>query len=120
MTKEIQKLVDKVVEAIQDKKGTEITVIDLSGIDGCITKAFVICEGGSPSQIDAITDSIEEKMRVDLQEKPTKIAGRENSIWVAMDYVDVIVHIFVPEARDHYDLEHLWADAPTTLIPNLD
>jgi len=120
MTKEIQKLVDKVVEAIQDKKGTEITVIDLSGIDGCITKAFVICEGGSPSQIDAITDSIEEKMRVDLQEKPTKIAGRENSIWVAMDYVDVMVHIFVPEARDHYDLEHLWADAPTTLIPNLD
>lgn len=120
MTKEIQTLVDKAVEAIQDKKGRDVTVIDLSDIDGCITKAFVICEGGSPSQIDAITDSIEEKMRVDLGEKPTKIAGRENSVWVAMDYVDIIVHIFVPEARDHYDLEHLWADAPTTEIPNLD
>lgn len=120
MNTEIKNLVNKAVEAIQDKKGRDITVIDLSGIDGCITKAFVICEGGSPSQIDAIADNIEEKMRVDLGEKPTKVAGRENSIWVAMDYVDIIVHIFVPEARDHYDLEHLWADAPTELIPNLD
>lgn len=120
MNTEIKNLVNKTVEAIQDKKGRDITVIDLSGIDGCITKAFVICEGGSPSQIDAIADNIEKKMRVDLGEKPTKVAGRENSIWVAMDYVDIIVHIFVPEARDHYDLEHLWADAPTELIPNLD
>lgn len=120
MTETIQKLVDKAVEAIQDKKGRDITVIDLSGIDGCITKAFVICEGGSPNQLDAITDSIEEKMRVDLGEKPTKIAGQENSIWIAMDYVDIMIHIFVPEARDHYNLEHLWADAPAIEIPNLD
>lgn len=120
MNKEIKTLVDKVVEGIQDKKGHGVTVIDLSGIDGCITKAFVICEGNSPSQIDAICDSVEEKMRIDLQEKPTKVAGRENSVWVAMDYVDVMVHIFVPEARDHYDLEHLWADAPTTVIPDVE
>lgn len=120
MTKEIKKMVDKVVDAIQDKKGRDITIIDLSEIDGCITKAFVICEGGSPSQLQAITDNVEEKMRVDLNERPTKVAGLENCVWVAMDYVDVMVHIFVPEARDHYDLEHLWADAPTTLVPNLD
>ena len=111
MTTEIKTLVDKAVEAIQDKKGRDITVIDLSGIDGCITKAFVICEGGSPSQIEAITDSVEEKMRVDLGEKPVKIAGLENCVWVAMDYVDIMVHIFVPETRDHYALERLWADA---------
>ena len=114
MTTEIKKLVDKAVEAIQDKKGRDITVINLSGIDGCITKAFVICEGGSPSQIEAITDSVEEKMRVDLGEKPVKVAGLENCVWVAMDYV------FVPETRDHYDLERLWADAPSEQIPNLD
>ena len=120
MTEEIKKMVNKAVEAIQDKKGRDITVIDLGDIDGCITKAFVVCEGGSPSQIDAITDSIEEKMRTDLQEKPVKVAGRENSIWIAMDYVDIMVHIFVPDARDHYDLEHLWSDAPMTLIPNVD
>lgn len=120
MTQENQTLVDKVVEAIQDKKGRDITIIDLSDIDGCITKAFVICECGSPSQIQAVCDNVEERMRKDLDERPAKIAGLENCIWVAMDYVDVMVHIFVPDARDHYDLEHLWADAPTTLVPNLD
>lgn len=120
MTETIRTLVDKAVEAIQDKKGRDITILDLSGIDGCITKAFVVCEGGSPSQIEAIADNISEKLRIDLGEKPTKVAGLENCVWVAMDYVDIMVHIFVPEARDHYDLEHLWSDAPTELIPNLD
>ena len=120
MTESIRTLVDKAVEAIQDKKGRDITILDLSGIDGCITKAFVVCEGGSPSQIEAIADNVSEKLRIDLGEKPTKVAGLENCVWVAMDYVDIMVHIFVPEARDHYDLEHLWSDAPTELIPSLD
>ena len=120
MTESIRTLVDKAVEAIQDKKGRDITILDLSGIDGCITKAFVVCEGGSPSQIEAIADNVSEKLRIDLGEKPTKVAGLEKCVWVAMDYVDIMVHIFVPEARDHYDLEHLWSDAPTELIPNLD
>lgn len=120
MTEEIKTLVDKAVEAIQDKKARGITVIDLSEIDGCITKAFVVCEGGSPSQVEAISDNIEEKMRVDLKEKPIKTAGLENCVWVAMDYVDIMVHIFVPETREHYDLEHLWADAPSEVIPDVD
>ncbi|MCI7561095.1 MAG: ribosome silencing factor, partial [Bacteroidales bacterium] len=79
-----------------------------------------ICEGNSPSQIEAIADSVSDKIRIDLNEKPSKIAGLENCVWVAMDYVDIMVHIFVPDARDHYDLEHLWADAPSEEIPNLD
>ena len=120
MTEEIKKLVDKAIDGIQDKKGRDITVIDLSERDGCITKAFVICEGNSPSQIEAIADSVSDKIRIDLNEKPSKIAGLENCVWVAMDYVDIMVHIFVPDARDHYDLEHLWADAPSEEIPNLD
>lgn len=120
MTEEIKVLADKMVEAIQDKKGKGVTIIDLSEIDGCITKAFVICEGNSPSQISAIADSIGDKVRIDLGEKPTTVVGLDNCIWVAMDYVDVMVHIFVPEARDHYDLEHLWADAPTTNVPDLE
>ena len=120
MTESIRTLVDKAVEAIQDKKGRDITILDLSGIDGCITKAFVVCEGGSPSQIEAIADNVSEKLRIDLGEKPTKVAGLENCVWVAMDYVDIMVHIFVPEARDHYDLEHLWLDAPSEQVPNID
>lgn len=120
MTEETRKLVDKAVEAIQDKKGRDITIIDLSGLDGCIVKAFVVCEGGSPSQIQAISDSVSDKLRIDLHEKPVKVGGLQNCIWVAMDYVDVMVHIFVPEARDHYNLEHLWSDAPQEQVPNLD
>lgn len=120
MTPEIKKLVDKAVEAIQDKKGHNITIIDLSDIEGCITKAFVISEGNSPVQVDAITDSVEEKMREDLGEKPLRIAGRENSIWEAMDYIDIMVHTFAPEARERYALDRLWADAPTQNIPDLD
>lgn len=120
MTNETKKLVEKIIEGIQEKKGKDITVIDLDGIDGCVTKAFVICEGGSPSQISAIAEEVGDKMREDLHEKPTSVCGLENCVWVALDYVDVMVHIFVPEARDHYDLEHLWADAKMTEIPNLD
>lgn len=120
MTSETRKLIDKAVEGIQDKKGRDITIIDLSEIDGCITKAFVICEGGSPSQIEAIYDSVSDKMREDLHEKPVRTAGLENCIWVAMDYVDIMVHIFLPDARDHYNLEHLWADAPAEELPNID
>lgn len=120
MTEETRKLVDGIIKGIQEKKGKDITVVDLEGLDGVICKAFVICEGGSPTQVEAVTDSIQEVMRKELHEKPTAVAGLENAQWVAIDYVDVIVHIFLPDVRDFYDLEHLWDDAPAELIPNLD
>lgn len=120
MNKEIKKLVDTIIDGIQEKKGKAITVVDLDGIDGTICKAFVICEGGSPTQVEAITESVGDMMRERLKEKPTAVAGLENAQWVAMDYVDVIVHIFLPDVRDYYDLENLWADAPKDLVPDLD
>lgn len=120
MKENIKKLVDTAVKGIQEKKGKSINVIDMEGMEGVICQAFVVCEGNSPSQISAICDSVEETMRKELKEKPVKIAGMENAIWVAMDYVDVIVHIFLPEARDFYQLEALWQDAPITEIPDLD
>ena len=120
MTENIQQLVNTAVKGIQEKKGHGISVIDMEGMEGVICQAFVVCEGNSPSQISAIMDSVEETMRLDLKEKPVKIAGTENCIWVAMDYVDIIVHIFLPDAREFYALESLWQDAPTTQIPDLD
>ena len=115
-----KKLADKIVEAIQDKKGNRIVVADLDGIDGAICRYFVICQGNSPMQVDAITDSIADKVREELGEKPVRIVGRENAIWVAMDYVDVMVHIFVPDTREFYNIENLWEDAKITEIPDLD
>lgn len=115
-----KQLVDKIVEAIQDKKGSRIVVADLDGIDGAICRYFVVCQGNSPMQVEAITDSVADKAREDLGEKPTHVVGLENAVWVAMDYVDVMVHIFVPEMREYYSIETLWEDAKITEIPDLD
>lgn len=120
MTENIKKLIDTAVKGIQEKKGHGINIVDMEGMDGVVCQAFVICEGNSPSQISAIADSVEEFMRKELKEKPVRIAGMENCIWVAMDYVDVMVHIFLPEARDFYNLEALWQDANIEQVADLD
>ena len=87
---------------------------------GAICNYFVICQGNSPSQVEAITESVGEMARKELGEKPSKVAGLDNAQWVAMDYGDVMVHIFVPDIRAYYDLEHLWDDANLTHIEDID
>lgn len=114
------RLVNAVVKGIQEKKGKDITIIDLSGIEGSIASYFVVCQAGSPTQADAVADSVEETVRVMEHEKPVHIVGRESLQWVAMDYTDVIVHIFLPAVRRFYDLENLWSDAEQTNVPDLD
>ena len=116
----MEKLVETITKGIQEKKGQGIVIADLSGIDGTICHYFVICQGNSPSQVEAITDSVEEFAHKELGEKPVHVVGLENAQWVAMDYTDVLVHIFLPDVRDYYDLEHLWDDAKLTRIPDLD
>ena len=116
----MNQLVETITKGIQEKKGRGIVVADLSGIDGTICHYFVICQGNSPSQVEAITDSVGEFARKELGEKPTHVVGLENAQCVAMDYTDVLVHIFLPDVREYYDLEHLWDDAQLTQIPDLD
>lgn len=115
-----KQLVEAITQGIQEKKGSNIAIADLSGIDGAICRYFVICQGSSPAQVEAITDSVAEFTRINVSEKPIKINGLGNAQWVAMDYGDVLVHIFLPDVREYYDLEHLWEDAPITRIPDLD
>ena len=116
----VKMLVDSIVKGIQEKKGQDITVIDLKGIDGAIAQYFVVCQGNTPTQVEAITDSIAETTRIEQQEKPVRVVGLELAQWVAMDYTDVMVHIFVPDLRNYYNIESLWQDAKQTEIPNLD
>ncbi len=116
----VKNLVDTIVKGIQEKKGHGIVVADMSGIDGAIAHYFVICEGNSPTQVEAIAGEVAEMCRKELHEKPEHCVGLEESVWVAMDFFDVMVHIFVPETRQFYDLEHLWEDAKITEIPDLD
>ena len=113
-------LVQTIIKGIQEKKGSNIVVADLNGIDGTICRYFVICQGNSPSQVEAITESVGDMARIELKEKPAHVVGLENAQWVAMDYTDVLVHVFLPDARAYYDLEHLWDDARLEYIPDLD
>ena len=107
-------------DGLQDKKGHDIVIADISSITEAICEAFVICTANSPSHVQALAESVGEKARELSDARPTAVSGMANAIWVAMDYTDVIVHIFLREAREFYDLEHLWADAELTAVPDLD
>lgn len=110
----MEKLIDTIVGAIEDKKGKNIVSLDLSGFDGAVCSHFVVCNADSTTQVAAIADGIEEKVHEVLGENVWRVEGKQTGLWVAMDYVDVVVHIFQTELRDYYRLEELWADAPTT------
>ncbi|MCH8010844.1 MAG: ribosome silencing factor [Candidatus Marinimicrobia bacterium] len=101
------------VELAASKKAEEITLLDLHKLTS-ITDFFIICTGNSDVQVKAISDAIVEGMKSEV--KPWHIEGRENLRWVLLDFVDVVVHIFHREARDFYQLERLWADAPMEVI----
>lgn len=109
----MDKLIGTIVSAVQDKKGQNIRSLDLSGFDGTVCSAFVVCSADSSTQVAAIAAGIEEKVEKELGEKVVRTEGLANSLWVVMDYTDVLVHIFQTELRDYYKLEELWADAPS-------
>ena len=117
---ETELLVSKITEGIQEKKGKGIVIANLTEIDDTICQYLVICEGNSPSQVSAIVSSIADHVREEIRVKPCSVDGLNNAEWVAMDYSDVVVHVFLPEVRDFYDLEHLWEDAKLNRLPDLD
>ena len=110
----MSELLEVIVEAIDDKKGQNIVSLDLKGFDGAICDTFVICNADSTTQVDAIANGIEEKVYEKLKEKVWRVEGKENALWVVMDYGDIMVHIFQTELREFYKLEALWADAKMT------
>ena len=117
---ETKKLIEQITEGIQDKKGKKIVIADLTQIGDTICKYFVICQANSPRQVTAIVESVRVFARKGANAKPYAVDGLRNAQWVAMDYADVLVHVFLPEVRNYYNLENLWADAKLTQIPDLD
>ena len=109
-------LAEVVVKGMQEVKGHEIRLLDLTKIKGAVCDYFVVCHGDSNTQVEAIARSIEKQTGKELKEKPWHIEGKENAEWVLLDYVDVVAHIFYREAREFYNIEGLWADAPTEKI----
>ena len=110
----MEKLTGTIIRAIQDKMGKNIVSLDLSKIDGAICSCFIVCNADSTTQVAAIAAGIEEQVLETLGEKVWRVEGQQNALWIAMDYVDVVVHIFQTELREFYKLEELWADAPAT------
>jgi len=118
MSKTTQKeeLIHKIVESIQDTKGEDVMIFDLSGIENSVAETFVICSGNSHTQVAANAGNIEKKVRNDLKERPWHVEGTENAMWVLVDYVSVVVHIFQKQIREYYDIEELWGDAKITKV----
>jgi len=102
---------DIIVEAMLEKKGIDIVVIDFSTLKEIMFTNFIICHGTSAPQIEAIIDNIDRTLRKKKKIHPFHIEGRSNMEWVLMDYGDIIVHVFNEESRKFYNLEDLWADA---------
>lgn len=108
---ETEHLIDAIVEGIQRKKGIDIVKIDLTKINHTECKYFIICHGNSNTQVDAIAHSVEDTVEELLNEKTWHKDGYRNSIWILLDYADIMVHVFQKDSRQFYDLENLWADA---------
>lgn len=99
-----------IIEAIQEKKGHQIVTIDLSQVENSICDCFIICHGESVTQVDAISESIEEKLKTEVQIRAHHVEGRQNSQWILLDFFDILVHVFQEEYRSFFKLEELWAD----------
>ena len=108
---ENEQIVDKIVEGIQERKGKNIVVVNLNKLKEAPCSQFVICEGDSNVHVNAIAQSIKEWVREQIQIKPYATDGFINSEWIAMDYGQIIVHVFQRSTRAFYDIEHLWSDA---------
>ena len=117
MTQSIEELI---IEGIRDRKGRDITVVDMSAIEAAPVSKFIIAEGTSTMQVGAIADSVRDYLLEHGRIKPYNYDGYGNSEWIVVDYGEVMVHVFVPDARRRYCLEELWSDAIITDIPNLD
>ena len=109
-------LINFTINGIEDVKGQNITILDLREIENTVCDYFIICDGTSNTQVNAIVNSVQKKVSKNTKEKPWHIEGSENAEWVLMDYVDVVVHVFQKHTRQYYDIENLWGDAKITEI----
>ena len=104
----MQEALKVAVQAVDDKKGIDVVALDISTV-ASFADYFLLCTGESSRQIHAIADEIEQRLAAHGL-RPTHVEGYTNAEWVLMDYVDLVIHIFSPQARAHYDLERLWRD----------
>jgi ribosome-associated protein len=104
-------LAENVVRGILEKKGKHVVCLDLRKIENAVFDYFIICEGDSTTQVDAIGESVVDYVKKVSGERPYRSEGWQNSLWILVDYINVVVHVFERDTRLFYNLESLWADA---------
>jgi ribosome-associated protein len=109
-------LITTILSGIEDVKGREISILDLRELENTVCDYFIICEGTSNTQVNAIVGSIQKIVSKELKDKPWHVEGAENGEWVLMDYVNIVVHVFQKHIREYYRIESLWGDAKITTI----
>lgn len=113
---EADQLITQIIQGIEEVKGQDIEILDLREIENTVCDYFIICNGTSNTQVNAIVNSIEKTVSKSLKEKAWHIEGSDNAEWVLMDYVNIVVHVFQKHIREFYDIESLWGDAKTVKI----
>ena len=111
-----EKLSQLIVKGMQEKKATNIVVMDLRKVKNAVADFFIIATGNSDKQLDAIADSIDDEVYKGLKENPWHTEGKNNKEWMLLDYSSVVAHIFRKDLRNFYALERLWGDAEITEI----
>jgi ribosome-associated protein len=115
-SKEASRVTESIVKGLFEKKGEKVALIDLRNIENRICDYFVITHAASTKQVDSLAWSVEDVVRKETGHKPFHIEGRENCIWVLLDYGDILVHIFQQPYREFYNLESLYADGRLTML----
>ena len=109
-------LISKIISGVEDVKGIDVSLLDLRDIENTVSSYFIVCSGSSNTHVNAIVRSVQKTVSKGLREKPFHTEGLENSEWVLIDYVNVVVHVFQKHIREYYNIEELWGDAKTTQI----
>tara|TARA_B100001113_G_scaffold234684_1_gene192815 strand:+ start:207 stop:581 length:375 start_codon:yes stop_codon:yes gene_type:complete len=114
-------LITNIIKSIEEVKGDEVILIDMKKIDNSPCDYFIVCDGSSNTQVNAIVSKIKKNVSKLFSEKPLNIEGLENCKWVLIDYIDIVVHVFQKEIRQYYNIENLWGDAKhTKFVSNLE
>ena len=109
-------LISKISSGVEGVKGIDTSLLDLRDIENTVCSYFIVCSGSSNTHVNAIVSSVQKTVSRELREKPFHTEGLDNSEWVLIDYVNIVVHVFQKHIREYYNIEELWGDAKTTQI----
>ena len=114
---ELPQIVRSAIEGVSDIKGENLVLLDLRGLENAVCDFFIVAEAQSTTQVSAMAEAVHKRVREEANDKTWHVEGAQQSEWILMDYVSVVVHLFQREARMFYDLEGLWADAVSVALP---